>query len=76
MEVENCLSSNSPFICLFNELNISVLSLVRTPGDRRNLFALSGIRINQCLSIKKVLKGTEVMFVLTRVKCIYILSSY
>ena len=27
----------------------SILSLVRIPGDRRNLFALSGIRINRCL---------------------------
>ena len=27
----------------------SVLSLVRTPGYRRNLFALSEIRINRCL---------------------------
>ena len=27
----------------------SIISLVRTPGDRRNLFALSVIRINRCL---------------------------
>ena len=44
------------------------------PGDRRILFALSGVRINRnfvltmlpgALSIKKALKGTEIMFVLT-----------
>ena len=35
----------------------SILSLVRTPGDRRNLFALSGIRINRCLKYYKGFEG-------------------
>ena len=35
----------------------SILSLVRTPGDRQNLFALSGIRINRCLKYLKCFEG-------------------
>ena len=39
--------------------NISLLSLVRTSGDCRNLFVLSGV-----LSINKASEGTETVFVL------------
>ena len=43
----------------FDPLIYSILSLVETPGDRRNLFALSGIRINGNLVLT--------MFVLTSI---------
>ena len=35
------------FLETINLYTYSRTSLVRTPGDRRNAFALSGIRINQ-----------------------------
>ena len=38
-------------------------SLVRTTGDRQNVFALSGIRINQFICNEKALKGTGIVFV-------------
>ena len=43
----------------------SKTSLVRTPGDRQNMFALSGIRINRYHCIEKALKGTEIVFIFT-----------
>ena len=55
----------------------SILSLVQTPGDRRNFFALSGIRINQSLKYLKGFEGDRNSvcinrdFVLTRVYCIW-----
>ena len=45
-------------------------SLVETPGDRQNAFALFRIRIlTNIICIEKTSKGTEIVFVLTRFYC-------
>ena len=36
-------------------------SLIQTPEDRQNSFALSGVRINRSESIEKVLKGLNLV---------------
>ena len=41
-------------------------SLVGTPGDRQNVYSLSGIRINQYHLYWKGFEETEIVFVLTR----------
>ena len=40
-------------------------SLVRTPGDRQNAFALSEFILTNIICIEKALKWTEIVFVLT-----------
>ena len=58
----------------YTVLIYSRTSLVGTPGDRQNVFALSGIHINQYH--EKALKGTEIVFVLTRFYCLYRSTPY
>ena len=50
-------------------LNKSIISLVRTPGDRRNLFALTGIRIlNRCIKYRKGFEGAQKSARINRVR--------
>ena len=44
--------------------NYTKLSLVRTPGDRRNLIALPDFLLISVLNIYKALKAKETVFVL------------
>ena len=48
-------------------VNVQRLSLVRTSGDRQNLFALSEIRINRCHWVLKSFEGTKNVYLLTGV---------
>ena len=48
--------------------SLRLCSLVRTPGDRRICSPYPEFVLTGVLSIKKVLKGTETVFVLTRIR--------
>ena len=75
-EFENCYASEGVSVeCNPNcKLDISGTSLVGTPGDRLNVYSLSGIRINQYHLYRKALEGTEIVFVLTGIS--YLSCSY
>ena len=56
------LLTNKLIYCYFKVWGIFIwnyirTSLVRTPGDRQNVFALSGIRINRCHLYWKGIEG-------------------
>ena len=52
------------------KINYSRTSLVGTPGDRQNAFAVSGFVLTNIVCIEEALKGTEIVFVLTGVSII------
>ena len=53
-------------------LNSKVNTVVRTPGDRQMRSPYPEFVLINIICIEKALKGTEIVFVLTRFYCIYL----
>ena len=53
--ISRCMGVNISLYGSSVTSNYSILSLIQTPGDLRNLFALSGIRINRVRTNESIL---------------------